>query len=237
MTEVTERSEPQGRPTGLTRELMAMRVAQELRPGMAVNLGIGLPTQVAGFLPEGVPVLFQAENGILGYGGIKDGGDYDQDLINAGGQPVTLLPGASFFDSATSFGMIRGGHIDVAVLGGLQVSERGDLANWYVPDRGGGSVGGAMDLAVGARRLIVVMEHTTREGAPRILRECDYPLTGQACVDLIVTDLAVIEVTPDGLVLTEVAPGVHPEDVRRLTQAPLADRGSIPEMALRLPPP
>src|SRR3989337_2251172 len=153
---------------GLSRELIALRVARELREGMAVNLGIGLPTLVSNFIPPGVQILFQAENGILGYGGISEG-DFDPDLINAGGQPVTLLPGASFFDSATSFAMIRGGHVDVAVLGGLQVSASGDVANWSVPERGGGSIGGAMDLAAGARRLIVAMEHTTRGGEPRIV--------------------------------------------------------------------
>jgi 3-oxoacid CoA-transferase subunit B len=221
------------RPQGLTRELMTMRVAQELRDGMAVNLGIGLPTLTASFVPEGRTVFFQAENGILGYGGVISGsGDYDQDLINAGGQPVTLLPGASFFDSATSFGMIRGGHIDVAVLGGLQVSERGDLANWMVPERGGGSVGGAMDLAACAKRLIIVMEHTTRDGGPRIVRECTYPLTARACVDLVVTDLAVIEVDAEGLVLREVAPGVTPEQVQALTDAPLRIPAVVPEISL-----
>jgi len=220
------------RPTGLTRELMAMRVAQELHDGMAVNLGIGLPTLTASFLPPDRTILFQAENGILGYGGVLTDGDYDQDLINAGGQPVTLLPGASFFDSATSFAMIRGGHIDVAVLGGLQVSEQGDLANWFVPERGGGSVGGAMDLAVGARRLIVVMEHTTREGGARILRECTYPLTGRACVDLIVTDLAVIEVTPAGLLLRETAPGVEVDAVQAFTDAPLQVASDLSDIRL-----
>lgn len=220
------------RPVGLTRELMAMRAAQELRPGMAVNLGIGLPTQVSSFLPAGMDILFQAENGILGYGEIRSDGAFDQDLINAGGQPITLVPGASFFDSAASFAMIRGGHIDVAILGGLQVSERGDLANWFVPERGGGSVGGAMDLAAGAARLIVLMEHTTRDGAPRILRECAYPLTAEACVDLIVTDLAVIEVTPGGLVLREVAPGVEASQVAALTDAPLTFSRDLREMAL-----
>lgn len=220
-------------PQGLTRELIAWRVAQELRDGMAVNLGIGLPTLVSSALPPGVEVFFQAENGILGYGGISEG-DYDQDLINAGGQPVTLRPGASFFDSATSFAMIRGGHIDLAVLGGLQVSERGDLANWYVPERGGGSIGGAMDLAVGARRLIVAMEHTTREGKPRLLRECEYPLTAQACVDLVVTDLAVIEVTAAGFLLREVAPGVSPEEVRAATDADLAYADDLREMSFSL---
>jgi 3-oxoacid CoA-transferase subunit B len=196
----------------LTRELIAMRVARELRDGDVVNLGIGLPTLVPAFVPEGIDVLFQAENGILGYGGVLDA-EYDQDFINAGGQPVAILPGASFFSSDQSFAMIRGGHIDVAVLGGLQVSARGDLANWYVPARGGGSIGGAMDLAACARRLIVAMEHTTREGHPRILERCTYPLTAEACVSLIVTDLAVIEVTPAGLTLRELAPGVTVDHV------------------------
>lgn len=216
---------------GLTRELIALRTARELQDGAVVNLGIGLPTEVAGFLPEGRTVLFQAENGILGYGRISDR-DFDPDRINAGGQPVELLDGASFFDSASSFAMIRGGHVDVAVLGGLQVSERGDLANWFVPERGGGSVGGAMDLAVGARRLIVAMAHRTRDGAPRIVRECSYPLTAPGCVDLIVTDLAVIEVTPRGLLLREVAPGVSAEEVQRATEPGLALASDLREMAL-----
>ncbi len=216
---------------GLTRELVALRTARELPEGAVVNLGIGLPTEVAGFLPEGRLVLFQAENGILGYGGISDA-DFDPDRINAGGQPVDLLPGASFFDSASSFAMIRGGHVDVAVLGGLQVSERGDLANWFVPERGGGSVGGAMDLAVGARRLIVAMAHTTRDGAPRIVSECSYPLTAPRCVDLIVTDLAVIELTPEGLLLRELAPGVSAEEVQAATEPRLALAGDLREMAL-----
>lgn len=207
---------------GLTRELIALRVARELRDGMVVNLGIGLPTLVANFLPADATIVLHAENGILGYGGIvTDESEFDQDLINAGGQPVTLIPGAAFFDSATSFAMIRGGHVDVTVLGGLQVSAKGDLANWAVPGRGGGAIGGAMDLAVGARRVIVAMEHTTREGGPRILEECTYPLTARACVDLIVTNLAVIEVTAEGLVLREVAPGVSVEDVQAVTAARL----------------
>ena len=216
---------------GLTRELVALRTARELPEGAVVNLGIGLPTEVAGFLPEGRLVLFQAENGILGYGGISDA-DYDPDRINAGGQPVDLLPGASFFDSASSFAMIRGGHVDVAVLGGLQVSERGDLANWFVPERGGGSIGGAMDLAGGARRLIVAMEHTTKDGRPRILRECTYPLTGRGCVDLIVTDLGVVEVGPAGLTLREGAPGWAPDEVAAVTDAPLALAEDLREMEL-----
>ena len=215
----------------LTRELVAMRVAQELAPGSTVNLGVGMPTLVAAFAPPDANILLQSENGILGYGGFSEEA-YDQDLVNAGGQPITLNPGASFFDSAASFAMIRGGHIDTAVLGGLQVSERGDLANWSVPERGGGSIGGAMDLAVGARRLIVAMEHTTKDGRPRILRECTYPLTARRCVDLIVTDLAVVEVGPEGLTLREVAPGWAPGEVVTLTDAPLTVPRGVPEMEL-----
>jgi len=216
---------------GLSRELIALRVARELREGMVVNLGIGLPTLVAGFVPPGTHVLFQAENGILGYGGLSET-DFDPDLINAGGQPVTLLPGASFFDSAASFAMIRGGHVDVAVLGGLEVSEEGDLANWYLPERGGGSIGGAMDLAVGARRLIIAMSHTTRDGRPRIRKQCEYPLTAGGVVDLIVTDLAVIEVHADGLLLTEVAPGVPPGLVDARTEPALRRSPLLKEMEL-----
>jgi 3-oxoacid CoA-transferase subunit B len=207
---------------GLTRELIALRVAQELSDGMAVNLGIGLPTLVANFLSDKPYVVLHSENGILGYGGIiSEASEFDQDLINAGGQPVTLHPSASFFDSAASFAMIRGGHIDVTVLGGLQVSAKGDLANWAVPGRGGGAIGGAMDLAVGAKRVIVAMEHTTREGEPRILEECTFPLTAERCVNLIVTNLAVIEVTTSGLLLREVAPGVTPDEVKAATEAHL----------------
>ena len=216
---------------GLTRELIALRVARELRDGMAVNLGIGLPTLVSNYLPPNHGVLFQAENGILGYGAIREDG-FDRDLINAGGQPVELRPGASFFHSGDSFAMIRGGHIDVAVLGGLEVSARGDLANWSIPERGGGGIGGAMDLAVGARRVIVAMEHTTREGRPRIRETCAYPLTASACVDLVVTDLAVIDVVAGGLLLSEVAPGVTPEQVRAATDAPLTYSPDLCEMVL-----
>ena len=215
----------------LTRELIALRVARELEPRTVVNLGIGLPTLVAGFVDPADQILFQAENGILGYAGVSDAG-YDPDLINAGGQPVDLVPGASFFDTATSFAMIRGGHVDVAVLGGLQVSARGDLANWFVPERGGGSVGGAMDLAVGARKLIVAMAHITRDGAPRIVAECDYPLTAARCVDVIITDLAVIDVSANGLTLRETAPGVSADEIVAATGAPLAVPADIPEMRL-----
>ncbi len=216
---------------GLSRELIALRVARELREGMVVNLGIGLPTLVSSFLPAGQEILLQAEDGILGYGAISEQG-FDPDLINAGGQPVTLLPGASFFDSAASFAMIRGGHVDVAVLGGLEVSERGDLANWYLPERGGGSIGGAMDLAFGARKVIVAMTHTARGDRPRIRRRCEYPLTAPGCVDLIVTDLAVIEVRPEGLLLTEVAPGIDPEWVQARTEPVLRRSPDLREMEL-----
>ncbi len=216
---------------GLSRELIALRVARELREGMVVNLGIGLPTLVSNFLPPGEQIFLQAENGVLGYGGIREE-DFDSDLINAGGQPITLLPGASFFDSAASFAMIRGGHVDVAVLGGLEVSERGDLANWYLPERGGGSIGGAMDLACGAQRLIVAMSHTARGGQPRIRRRCEYPLTAVEVVDLIVTDLAVIEVTPDGLLLTETAPGVDADYVQSQTEPRLIRSPQLREMDL-----
>jgi 3-oxoacid CoA-transferase B subunit len=204
----------------LTRELIALRIARELRDGMTVNLGIGLPTLVSNFLSDGVHIMLQAENGLLGYGGLSEEA-FDPDHINAGGQPVSILPGACFFDSAQSFAMIRGGHIDVSVLGGLQVSATGDLANWLVPSRGGGSIGGAMDLATGARRLIVAMEHSTTKGEPKVLERCTYPLTATESVNLIVTDLAVIEVDRDGLLLREVAPGHRPADIQRLTGAPL----------------
>lgn len=216
---------------GLTRELIALRVARELRDGMVVNLGIGLPTLVSNFLPAGAQIFLQAENGVLGYGSISEA-DFDSDLINAGGQPITLLPGASFFDSAASFSMIRGGHVDVAVLGGLEVSEKGDLANWYLPDRGGGSIGGAMDLAVGAKRLIIAMSHTARGGQPRIRTSCEYPLTAVGVVDLIVTNLAVIEVTPEGLLLTEIAPGVDAAYVQERTEPRLRLSPQLREMEL-----
>ena len=209
-----------------------MRVAKELRDGMTVNLGIGLPTLVANFLPEGATIMLHAENGILGYGGINpNDNEWDTDLINAGGQPVTLIDGAAFFDSAASFAMVRGGHLDLTVLGGLQVSAKGDLANWALPGRPGGGIGGAMDLAAGARRVIVAMEHTTREGEPRILDTCTYPLTAQECVDLIVTNLAVIEVTPAGLILRETAPGVTVEQVVAATDSKL-DTSDVQAMEL-----
>ncbi|MDP2952811.1 MAG: 3-oxoacid CoA-transferase subunit B [Chloroflexota bacterium] len=217
---------------GLTRELIALRVARELKDGYYVNLGIGIPTLVANFIPSDIHVTLHSENGMLGFGRLAEEHEIDPDLANAGGQYVTLLPGACFFHHADSFAMIRGGHLDVAVLGGLQVSEKGDLANWMVPERGVGSIGGAMDLAYGAKRLIVAMEHTTREGRPRLVRACTYPLTGKGVVKLVVTNVAVIEVASQGLLLREVAPGVSPNEVQSLTEPRLIISPQLKEMEL-----
>ena len=215
----------------LTKEQIAQRIAQEMQDGYYVNLGIGIPTLVANYIPEGMEVILQSENGILGMGQFPEKGNADADLINAGKQTVTVLPGAAFFDSSLSFAMIRGGHVDLTVLGAFEVSEKGDIASWKIPGKMVKGMGGAMDLVASAKNIIVAMQHSSREGS-KLLRKCSLPLTGVRCVKKIVTDLAVIEVTEEGFRLLERAPGVSVEEIRKATEGRLIVEGEIPEMKI-----
>jgi 3-oxoacid CoA-transferase subunit B len=216
----------------LTKEQIAQRIAKELKDGYYVNLGIGIPTLVANYIPEGMQVTLQSENGILGMGQFPTETKVDADLINAGKQTVTVVQGASFFDSATSFAMIRGGHVDLTVLGAFEVSEKGDIASWKIPSKMVKGMGGAMDLVASAKNIIVAMQHTSPSGQSKLLKECTLPLTGVACVKKIVTNLAVMEVTPDGFRLLERAPGVSIDEIRNATEGTLIVDGEVGEMEL-----
>ena len=230
--EITQKNALLDKPR-LTREQIAQRAALELPDGAYVNLGWGIPNLIADYLPKEITVYFHSENGILGMGRRAKPGEEDYDLVDAMKVPVTLIRGASFFHQADAHLMTRGGHLDVAMLGGFQVSEKGDLANWKIPGaKGSGGIGGAMDIAAGAKKLIVCMEHVIKDGSPKIVKTCTYPLTGLECVDTIITDLAVIDVTPQGLVLREVAPGWTSQEVQKLTGAPLTSKGRVPEIRL-----
>ena len=218
----------------LTREQIAERAAMELPDGVYVNLGWGIPNLIAAYVPANISVYFHSENGILGMGPRAKPGEEDFDLVDAMKVPVTLLPGGSYFSQDDAHVMTRGGHLDICILGGLQVSERGGLANWRVPGaKGAGGIGGAMDISVGAQKLIVTMEHTAKDGSPKIVKTCTYPLTAIECVDTIITDLAVIDVTPEGLVLREVAPGFSPAEVQAVTEPKLRHADNVPVMSLK----
>ncbi|TDS58110.1 CoA transferase subunit B [Myroides indicus] len=211
---------------------IAKRIAKELQDGFYVNLGIGIPTLVANYVPEGMNVEFQSENGVLGMGPFPFEGEEDADLINAGKQTITTLPGASFFDSATSFGMIRGKHVDLTILGAMEISENGDIANWKIPQKMVKGMGGAMDLVASAENIIVAMMHVNKKGESKILKKCTLPLTGVNCVKKVVTELAVMEITPRGIKLLERAPGVTVEQIVKATEAELIIEGNIPEMVI-----
>jgi 3-oxoacid CoA-transferase subunit B len=214
----------------LTKEQIAQRIARELKDGYYVNLGIGIPTLVANYIPSGIKVVLQSENGLLGIGPFPDEGSEDPDLINAGKQTVTTVPGSAFFDSAMSFGMIRAGKVDLTVLGAMEVSERGDIANWKIPGNMVKGMGGAMDLVASAKNIIVAMMHTNPKGESKLLSHCTLPLTGIRCVKKIVTDLAVIDITENGFKLLERAPGISADEIRTKTEGKLAVEGEIPEM-------